>query len=214
MSLTAYVHRKGRPGYAVVEYDLGPAIEDREGVKIGWYRNEFQPQPIGANWNTAAVQVGTGQSGQFDGGSYVNDTLISTPEIAVPDSMKNPAIPPRTLEHGKSYVVFYGAAAAGVVATRTLNTLVVGAGHAFLNGQWVTLTTTGTLPAGLLANTLYYVVSRTSTEISLSLTPGGSAITLSSDGTGVHTVVPFVKVARFDEADQPDISNVKPLGMY
>jgi len=57
----------------------------------------------------------------------------------------------------------------------------------------VRLTTTGTLPDPLASDTDYYIVSKTgsspSVKIKLSATQGGSAITLTDDGTGTHTIV-------------------------
>ena len=134
-------------------------------------------------------------------------------DVAVPDEMQTPPIAPRTLQHDKTFMVFYGAAGAAVAATRTSSTLVVGTGHPFLNGQLVTVKTTGTLPAGLEPLTLYYVVSRTATAISLALTPGGSVITLSDAGTGTHQVVPFLIAGLYDMADKPTFCNTRPVGL-
>ena len=210
---TAYIKTKGAQGRDVVEYDIGPVFITLEDVKIGWYRNSFRPQPTGADFsNSLLMQIGDGQSAQFQGGSYVND-LVGNPVIAVPDDMKPTPVAPRTLMHDKSFMVFYGAAGAPLVATRSSNTLVVGAGHPFVNGQLVSLRTTDTLPGGLAPLTLYYVVGRTSTAISLANTPGGSVITLSGAGTGTHEVVPFTVTGFYDMADNPSYCNQQPLGL-
>lgn len=71
--------------------------------------------------------------------------------------------------------------------TASGDTLTV-AGHDFVDGQEVRLTTTGTLPTGLAANTSYYVVSAGSGTLKLSATAGGAAITASSSGSGTHTI--------------------------
>lgn len=57
------------------------------------------------------------------------------------------------------------------------------------NGQAVYLTTTSALPAGLAANTVYYLiaVSRDAQTFQLAATPGGAAINVTTTGTGVHT---------------------------
>lgn len=57
-------------------------------------------------------------------------------------------------------------------------------------GQSVYLTTTNALPAGLAVNTLYYLVNvnRDAGTFQLSLTLGGAAVTVTTTGTGVHTV--------------------------
>lgn len=58
----------------------------------------------------------------------------------------------------------------------------------FSNGDKVLLTTTGTLPAGLLTTRYYYVVERSGDTLKLSLTLGGSAINFTGNGTGTHTI--------------------------
>jgi hypothetical protein len=214
MTKTAYIRLNGVQGREVVTYEIGPVFLTLEQVKIGWYRNSFRPQPIGATFSSFQVQIGDGQSGQFDGGSYVSEgSGASNPVIAVPDEMKTTPVPPRTLEHDMTFMTFFGEAGAPIPATRTSNTLVVGTGHNLLNGQLVTVRSTNTPPGGLELLTLYYVVSRTSTAISLALTPGGSVITLSTDGTGSHSVVPFDITGFYNMADGPTMSNNRPLGL-
>ena len=211
---TAYVRIKGAQGRDIVEYDIGPVYLTVPDVKVGWYRNSFRPQPISATITSPQVQIGEGQSSQFAGGSFAfGSTGVSDLVIAVPDEMKTSPVEPRTLQHDKTFMVFYGAAGGAVAATQSSNTLVVGTGHPFLNGQLVTLRTTNTLPGGLEPLTLYYVVGRAATAISLALTPGGSVITLSGAGTGTHQVVPFLVAGLYDMADKPSFCNTRPLGL-
>lgn len=66
--------------------------------------------------------------------------------------------------------------------------------HSFTNGQQVTLSSTGTLPAGLSANTVYYVVESTTNTFKLSLTSGGSAIDITDTGSGTHSIHTQFKV--------------------
>jgi hypothetical protein len=56
------------------------------------------------------------------------------------------------------------------------------------NGTVLMLSTTGTLPAGLLPNTNYYVINGSSNTCNLSTTYNGSAINTSSAGSGTHFV--------------------------
>lgn len=56
------------------------------------------------------------------------------------------------------------------------------------DGTPVQVSTSGTLPIGLAADTTYYVVSSSATGIKVSATPGGSAINLETQGSGTHTV--------------------------
>jgi hypothetical protein len=213
--MKAYISLRNNWQTLVVDYELGPAVERAASVAVGWYRNSFRPQPIGMPGTPKDVVIGDGQTGgaTIQVGPAAYWSLPSgSPDIAVPDEMKTTPVAPRTLEHGKDFLVFYGAArASGLVATRTDNTLVVGTGHGLRDGELVTVVSAGTLPAGLAADRLYYVVGRTATAVSLALTPGGSAVTLSNAGTGVHQVIPFAKVAQFDMADGPNYSNDVPL---
>jgi len=61
------------------------------------------------------------------------------------------------------------------------------AANGLANGAPVYLTTTGTLPAPLEPNVIYFVTSAATNTIELALTPGGSAINTTSAGTGTHT---------------------------
>lgn len=63
------------------------------------------------------------------------------------------------------------------------------AAHGMINGSPVMVKTTTTLPGGLDAYTLYYIVGATTNTFGLSTTPNGTAITTSSGGTGTQTVV-------------------------
>lgn len=78
----------------------------------------------------------------------------------------------------------------GGVNTAT-DTITTGLAHGLTNGQQVTFVSTGTLPGGLIAGTVYYIQSATAFTFQLSL----SAITtpivitdITSVGAGIHTV--------------------------
>lgn len=60
--------------------------------------------------------------------------------------------------------------------------------HGLIDGQVITLSTSNTLPTGLLTSTTYYVTVIDNLSIKLSLTSGGSFETFSSNGTGTHQV--------------------------
>jgi len=214
MSQTAYVTKDGSQRVYVVDYEIGPVFMDLADIKLSWYRNSFRPQPIGATFGASyAVQVGEGQSGQYDGGAYVSSNAATAVVIAVPDEMQTSPVPPRTLQHDKTFMVFYGTAAPGIAATGGTNLFTVATGHGLRNGQLVTLTTSNTLPSGLTTETLYYIVSRAATTVSFALTPGGIAISHSGAGTGTHAVVPFKISGFFAMADNPEMCNNRPLGL-
>lgn len=63
-------------------------------------------------------------------------------------------------------------------------------GHGLQAGQPVVFSTTGTLPTGLTAGTVYYVSATglTADAFSVSATAGGTAIDTTGAGTGTHTV--------------------------
>lgn len=60
--------------------------------------------------------------------------------------------------------------------------------HGFVNDNKVIFATDGTLPVGLTATTEYYVVNAITNSFQVSLTSGGTALALTSAGTGTHTV--------------------------
>lgn len=58
--------------------------------------------------------------------------------------------------------------------------------HGLSNGDTVLFTTSNTLPAGLSANQLYYVVNTDTNTFQVALTSGGSAVDITDTGTGTH----------------------------
>lgn len=63
--------------------------------------------------------------------------------------------------------------------------------HGLVAGQPIVFSTTGALPTGLTAGTIYYVVSAglTTNTFSVAATPGGAAIDTTAAGSGTHTAV-------------------------
>lgn len=70
-------------------------------------------------------------------------------------------------------------------------------GHTFANGDRVIVESTGTLPSGLSETVIYYVVNVSTDFLQLSLTNGGAAVSISSNGTGFFTIT---KVAETELA--------------
>lgn len=71
----------------------------------------------------------------------------------------------------------------------TANILLSGNLANFQIGTPVTVSSSGTLPSPLQANTTYYVVAHTGgNNIQISATNGGTAITLTDAGTGTHSI--------------------------
>lgn len=70
--------------------------------------------------------------------------------------------------------------------SRALNVFTSGIPHGFLNWQAVRFSSSGTLPAPLQANTTYYAITNSNSDSTFSVTSvvGGSALTITSAGTG------------------------------
>ena len=74
-------------------------------------------------------------------------------------------------------------------ATFTNSSANIGFTNTLIAGQKVYFTTSNTLPTNFTANTIYYVIatSLSTSNIQVSATPGGSAITAGSAGSGTQT---------------------------
>ena len=59
--------------------------------------------------------------------------------------------------------------------------------HGLTDGQRVKLSSTGTIPAGLSTSTVYYVRDSAPNTFKVSLTSAGSAVDITSAGSGTHT---------------------------
>ena len=62
------------------------------------------------------------------------------------------------------------------------------AAHGLAQDQPIKITTTGALPAGLVAGTQYYATPLSADSYTLSATPGGAAIATTGSQSGAHTV--------------------------
>lgn len=62
------------------------------------------------------------------------------------------------------------------------------AGHGMSDGDTVALTTTGALPTGLNATTIYFVKNKTLNTFELSLSSGGASIATTGTQSGTHTL--------------------------
>jgi len=77
------------------------------------------------------------------------------------------------------------------VATCTISDAspaVVTVSNSFVAGEPVVFSTTGSLPTGLTAGTVYYAKSPTGSSLNVSATPGGAAINTSSAGSGTQSI--------------------------
>lgn len=68
--------------------------------------------------------------------------------------------------------------------------------HGMSNGDMLIVQSTGVLPTGLAARTRYFVVNKTANTFQLSATAGGSAINISTNGTGTHSFAVMVAIGK------------------
>jgi hypothetical protein len=117
----------------------------------------------GSFWGT----VGGGASGGAGNAVfYENDTLVT-----------------------ENYTLGQGALVSGVTVNDTTNLFTLTA-HGFIADQLVQFSTTTTLPAPLVAATGYYVLATdlTANDFKISTTLGGTALDITTTGTGTHSV--------------------------
>lgn len=74
-----------------------------------------------------------------------------------------------------------------ITAVDTATETVTSNAHGYANGDPIQIASTGTIPAGLLALTTYYVVGATTNTYQFALTTGGAAINITSVGSGTIT---------------------------
>lgn len=79
-----------------------------------------------------------------------------------------------------SLYIFSGVVFTATNATERINKTT----HGLSAGDCVMLRAVGTLPTGLSEGVLYFVINPTANDFQVALTPGGSAVTFSDDGTG------------------------------
>jgi len=81
--------------------------------------------------------------------------------------------------------------AAGTAKTFTADNttdVITSAAHGWDNGQAVMMSSTTALPGNLAVETQYFVIDKTTDTFKVSLTSGGSAVDISSIGTGTHSI--------------------------
>lgn len=90
-----------------------------------------------------------------------------------------------------TYSDLYGATNKTATVTMTIASpcVVTWTGHGLKDNWPVKFTTTGAIPTGLTAGTIYYIRSSTTDTFQLAAAPGGSAINTSGSQSGVHTAI-------------------------
>ena len=88
----------------------------------------------------------------------------------------------------------YPSSTATFTASSSSGLLITSNAHGLLDTTRVQVSTTGTLPTGLSADTNYYVVSKTTNTFKLALTEGGSAIAYTNAGSPTHSWITEVGI--------------------
>ncbi len=122
----------------------------------------------------------------------VNTLLDSTTTVALASNSSVAQLD--RITHVDITAVVAGANASNIAFTATAATDIctTATAHGLTTGAKVTLTTTGTLPAGLATATTYYIIVISATTFKLSTSQAnalaGTAIDITDAGTGTHTV--------------------------
>lgn len=81
--------------------------------------------------------------------------------------------------------------------TAAVDGTITSSGHPLPDGTRLLLSTTETLPDGLVVNMFYYVINAAEDTFKLATTPGGTAVEIADTGTGTHT---WQDASRNDQA--------------
>lgn len=92
-----------------------------------------------------------------------------------------------------TYSALFSALTSSATVTITIASpgVVTWTGHGFIPGMPVVFTTTGALPTGITAGTVYYVGTVATNTFEISATLGGAAINTSGSQSGTHTARAF-----------------------
>lgn len=138
--------------------------------------------PACAQWGNAGIVIifPTGGSG----GYYAWDGTLYSPGGTAPAWLSGLASAITTTGSTNQTAA---ASSATVTISEAIPGVVTWNAHGLANSAPVYFTTTGALPAPLVVNQIYFVTAEMTNTFEVSLTPGGSAITTTTAGTGTHT---------------------------
>jgi hypothetical protein len=195
---TAFVRYRSGGGFQKVN-EYTRVFDSRKLVERGYYRDSgFTPMAVpaeSANFAKAdmrRVTVGPGSDYQQVTGTFLEvDVGVSgsPPNFSVqqPDEVSHK--PPRQLSWNETVLTFANDDGVSAAFTSNADDVLISNAHSF-SGKRVTLQ--GSLPTGLFADVMYYVVQPTANTFRLSLTENGTALTFPSGGSGTVTVVDVV----------------------
>lgn len=216
---TAFVKYRSGGGYQKVnEYDY--VFDARKLWESGYYRDSgFQPTIAAAEGATLdavddleAVSFGNGGT---TGGGYgtfanLNCAVGATwvPNSYLPDEISHEALRQSSWYETSLTFCADGDTSVTFTADNTNETLTATA-HG-LAGKKVVVSATTTLPAGLMANQIYYIIAPTANTFQLSLTQNGSVVAFTSNGSGTLTATVVDTVAEFPWANILGWSDTAP----
>ncbi len=119
--------------------------------------------------------------------------------------LAHPNHPPKKIERTVPNLNDTGYKSAQITTVTHATNLFTSAGHGLSNGDAVTITAPSGFPTGLVADTLYYVISATTDTFKLSAISGGSEIGISSNGSGT---ISWIHDLRAEDGSYWAISNI------
>lgn len=142
----------------------------------------------GGSYVAQSVTMGAAASGSAANTGALTFTGMPVCDILGVEIWDSAGTPVRT---------WHGPLAGGTFAATDAGDVFTAAAHGMANGTKVAFKADPgqTLPTGITANTVYFVVGQTTNTFQVAATSGGSAIALTSDGTGV-----FIKVQTIGTA--------------
>ena len=218
----AFVKYRSGGGYQkVAAYDY--VFDSRKYLENGTYRDSgFSPMVIPKETlaidsnKLDAIIIGTG--GLSNTSNYGTSVELNTASLTSayqiytqqPDEVSHTA--PRQLSYYDTTLTFCADSDTSVALTvdHTTDTMQTAAPHG-LGGKRIVISTTTTMPAGLVENTLYYPVNiTTANTFQVSLSQNGPAVNFTSNGTGTITAMVVDTIAEFPWRDIMGWSNTEP----
>jgi hypothetical protein len=202
----AYVrYRAGGGTQKVSDYDY--VFNTRQLIESGTYRDSgYVPSVIVSDQSAPtfgmvdSMTLGYGSSGQYNNAVTavmdVGSAGSATNLLAVaPDEMMHTE--PRQLSYRETTLTFCSDSDSSVTLTPDHTADDFTAVAHGLAGKRFVISSTGTMPAGILTSVLYYPVNVTDDAFQVSLSENGSPVTFTSDGTGVITATVVTTIAEF-----------------
>jgi len=124
-----------------------------------------------------------------------DETIEPTDNVSVVQAFDRLYILREAAQTGTFAEVGRGTSEAGA-ATMTIASpaIVTRAAHNLENGMAVVFSTTGALPTGVTAGTVYYVINKATDTLQISASSGGAAVNTSGTQSGTHTLTPVSAV--------------------